>query len=158
MSLIFINATHADNPSDLLGCSRVCLGDSFHSSTVLFSSSINHLFGTGPDRRSSRTLGRLIFCKSQPLFRLWLGAQMGMVFWRLQLMRRLCAAANSISTPTTVVLISFSPGAKPECNRMGGKNVEWLKFGLQELAPASNSSFRYCFLTVIILDLCVPES
>lgn len=85
MSLISINATHADNPSDLLGCSHVGLGDSFHSSSILFSSSINHLFGTGPGERSSRTLGRLIFCKSQPVFRLWLGAQMGMVFWRLQL-------------------------------------------------------------------------
>lgn len=37
---------------------------------------------------------------------------------------------------------------------MGGKNVGWLKFGLQELAPASNSAFRYRLLTVIILDLC----
>lgn len=43
--------------------------------------------------------------------------------------------------------------------RMGGeKNVEGLKFGLQELAPASNKAFRYRFLTVIILDLCAPES
>lgn len=42
---------------------------------------------------------------------------------------------------------------------MGGKkNVEWLKFGLQELAPASNNPFRYRFRPVIILDLCAPES
>lgn len=88
----------------------------------------------------------------------------GIGFWSLQLIRRLCATADSSSTPThTNILSPPFPFTRNQTRayRMAGKYGKTaaarfprqLKFGLQELFSASNTAKKCYYFYLILIPL-----